>query len=138
MAKTRAKKQEDLNFLDIDLNSQKSLVFIALENDSKNKESLNAKKNFDLRFGLNQQKVGVKMIKLTLAQKAFPNLPKLTGQLYLAYSKQTESVDEVTVPKAVINVLQDDQYKNTLNVLGAIVNTEFYDDKKTCYDSWYY
>jgi large subunit ribosomal protein L10 len=123
MAITLAQKKEILSHLTNNVASQKSFLLFTTHQA---KTSINAEMNFKLRSEARKKGVEIKLVKNTLIQKAFKSVPTLVGPTYLAYLSQGITGDEVTVPKAMVEFVDSD-FKDNLNIIGAVVNGEFLD-----------
>ena len=124
---TKQKKQELLEFLKKESQEQKSLLFLTNKDA---KETLNAEKNADLRRKANEKGLALKMVKVNLLQKTFDTFPKdlKNGQVYIAYSLNKENIDEVTVPKGLVDFVKKD-FGDNLSVLGGFLGENFLDSK---------
>jgi len=128
MAITKLQKQAILKLLDEEVKPQKSIVFIS---PSGAEEVLDAEKNVTFRKAAREGGTVIKMVTIKLLQRAFKALPKdLTGQIYLGFLKDKEKSDEVTVPKQIASLIKKD-FKSNFQILGSIVNGDFYDAAKT-------
>lgn len=130
MATSKAQKVQTLSLLQDDVAQQKAVVFLTTHGVE---ESLNAAKNVEIRQKANKENVALKVIKNTLVQKAFGSatgFPEaLVGPTFVVYSKG-ETADEVSVPKAIVDLVTGD-FKANFSILGAVVNGEFFDAAKT-------
>jgi large subunit ribosomal protein L10 len=127
MAVSHKKKQEILELLNTSVSTQKAVVLISTLNVPKN---LDAEYNFKVRKAAKNEGVTLKVVKNTLIQKAFSNVPNLVGPTYLAFLDNAEQSDEVKTPKIVVNLVSK-EFKENFNLIGSIVNGEFYDSKLT-------
>lgn len=130
MAKTRAQKIADLSRLREEVASQKAVVILTTKSA---KESLNASKNVDLRKKIAESNIGIEVVKNTLIPLAFEQtkeIPNLTGQNFLVYSKNWQQTDEVTTPKVIVNLVKK-EFADNFEIVGSVVNGEFYDATKT-------
>ena len=108
------------------ISDQKSILLITTKGAETN---LDSSTNTDFRKSSRKEGVVLQVVKNTLINKAFPEVPKLTGQTYIAYLEQEIESDEVKVPKTTIGLLSKD-FKEYFEVIGAVVNGEFYDKTK--------
>ncbi len=127
MAITKQKKKEILYFLEKQAKEQKSVLIMTTQDTEK---TVTADINAKLRMGARQKGVSLKMIKINLLERVFKDLPDLSGQIYFAYSVDPSSVDEVTVPKTMVEMLKQD-FKGNFSLVGSVVGEEFYDSQKT-------
>ena len=131
MATSKTKKQEILDCLEKDVLSQKSVLFLSVSGAEK---TLDSEGNLSLRKKARQEGVKLQMVKLNLVKNLFKesasNFDSLKGQIYLAYKVNKEESDEVSVAKTMVKVVKED-FKETLNVFGSVVNNEFYNSEKT-------
>ncbi len=127
MAVSHIQKVQIFNQLKEQVSAQKAILLITTK---ETQTTVNAKVNFEIRSQAYKNGVNLQVVKNTLIQKAFDTVPKLSGQTYLAYLQDKENSDEITVPKIVVGLLSKD-FKDNFNVLGAIVNGEFYDSAMT-------
>jgi ribosomal protein L10 len=120
---TKKKKQELLNFLKEESNQQKSIIFLT---NKDSKQSLNAEKNANLRKRANEKGLALKMVKINLLQKTFKDFPKdlKNGQVYVAFSLSKENIDEVTVPKGLVDFIKKD-FDDNLSILGGYMGEKF-------------
>lgn len=123
MAITKSKKLALLDFLNAEVNSQKSVVFVTTKGAEK---SVNSIANFDLRSKAHHVGLKVKVIKNSLLHVNNKSVEGLTGQTYMAYLINKEETNEVVVPKSFIKLIQSD-FKNNFVVVGALINGEFVD-----------
>lgn len=111
--------------------SQKAVVLL---NTDGAKTNLSASAAFGLRKQVKEKGISLKVVKNTLIRLAFKDVEgfpeNFVGSTYLAFLDNPEGSDEVTVPKAVVEAVSD-SFKDNINVLGAVVNNEFYDSSKT-------
>ncbi len=123
MATTKSKKLALLDFLNSEVNDQKSVVFVTTKGAEK---SINSVVNFDLRSKAFHAGLKVKIIKNSLLQVNNKSVAGLTGQTYMAYLINKKDTNEVVVPKSFIKLVQSD-FKNNFTVVGALINGEFVD-----------
>ena len=130
MATSKAQKVQTLSMLQENVVQQKAVVFLTTKGSE---ESLNAAKNVEIRQKANAENVALKVIKNTLIVKTFGHASgfpeNLTGPTFVVYAKSGET-DEVTVPKAIINLVKKD-FKGNFQIFGSVINGEFYDGKRT-------
>lgn len=127
MAVSYQQKQEILKLLNDSVSPQKAVVLIST---LKAEKSLKADDNFKVRKAAKIQGVSIKVVKNTLIKKAFENAPDLVGPTYIAFLDKPETSDEVTTPKIVVNLVSK-EFKDNFNLIGSIVNGEFYDSALT-------
>ncbi len=130
MAISRNQKVATLSRLRETVASQKAVVLLTT-NDSK--ESLNAGKNQELRKIAAQSGIKLEIIKNTLIPLTFADtkdIPTLFGQTFLAYKHDWQNTDEVTVPKAVVEMIKEG-FADSVAVHGSIVSGEYFDAAKT-------
>lgn len=126
MAISQQEKETILELLQTEVAPQKSVIFVTTKDA---KEALNSESNFDFRKSARQEGVVLRVVKNTLLSRVF-DLPELSGQTIVAYLEDKDKSDEVTVPKTVVDII-DDKFKEQLSVLGAVVNGEYFDADKT-------
>lgn len=127
MAVTRAKKEQTLNELLTVAAPQKAVVLITTHGT---KTTLDSENNFKARKAARSKGVQLKVVKNTLIKQAFAGVPDLEGQTYLAYMTESESTDEVTVPKVIADLLKEDHVDH-FDFVGSVVNGEFLDKATT-------
>ena len=133
MAKTRATKVADLSRLREEVASQKAVVLLSTKGSE---ETLNASSNFALRKKAADQGVRLEIVKNTLIPLMFPQVdgvPLFVGQTYVVYKAGVESpqdTDEVTVPKSIVGLVQED-FKTQISILGSFVDGVYFDGAKT-------
>lgn len=128
MAITKAKKGEIFTKLTTTGKNQSTVLVFTTRNA---KETVNASKNWQLRSNARKNGIIVQVVKNTLINKAFNTIPnKLIGQSYIAYLENTENQSEVMVPKVVVDQVEKNFVTN-FDIIGSIVNGEFYDKDKT-------
>jgi large subunit ribosomal protein L10 len=128
MALSKRKKTEILGEIDNQVKIQKSVVLLTTK-EAKN--SIDSQANFEIRKKAHEQGVKLRIVKNTLVQKSFENVPELVGQTYLGYLNDPEKSDEVTVPKVLVEIVGKKDYKDSISIVGAVVNGEFMDAKDT-------
>lgn len=126
MAITIKEKQHILELLQNHVAPQKSVVILSTNNS---KSSLDSTKNFGFRSSARKKGIIIKVVKNTLISKIF-DTPDLVGQTLLAFLENKEESDEVAVPKSIVSIIKDD-YDDNLQIIGSIVNGEYYDSTKT-------
>lgn len=122
MATTRIKKEEITEFLKANVAVQKAVVLLTTKGAEK---SLNSEQDTNFRKQARSSGVIVKVVKNTLTKIIFPDVSELTGQTYLAFAEDIQNSDEITVPKIIIKLGTGD-FKDNFNVVGAVVNGQFY------------
>jgi len=127
MAISFKEKEHIFDLLQNDVATQKSVLFITTKEA---KEHLDSAGNFKLRKSARDKGVVLKVVKNTLISRAFDLPEELTGQTIVAYMEDKEQSDEVTVPKTIVKIIEDD-FKDTLSVVGSYVNGEYFDTEKT-------
>jgi len=127
MAITRNQKVKILEDLQGEVTSQPTVVLLTAKDA---KTGLDAISNSEMRRQIRKSGVKVQVVKNTLIRRVFSSVPELFGPTYLAYMVGNTEADEVTVPKAVVSVVQDN-YKDKISVLGSVVNGEFYSGEQT-------
>jgi large subunit ribosomal protein L10 len=128
MALSKRKKTEILGEIDNQVKVQRSVVLLTTK-EAKN--SIDSQANFEIRRKAYEQGVKLRIVKNTLVQKSFDNVPELVGQTYLGYLNDPEKSDEVTVPKVLVEIVGKKDYKDSISIVGAVVNGEFMDAKDT-------
>jgi large subunit ribosomal protein L10 len=130
MAITKVKKVEILDNIKNKVANQKAVILIGTK---ETKVTVDAATNFKFRSSARKQGIIIRVCKNTLIQKSFPAIKEeLVGQTYIAYLDESKSnnSDEVTVPKAMVSGIDDD-FKDNFNIIGSVINGEFYDSSKT-------
>lgn len=127
MAITRNQKVAILELLEEQVVPQKAVMLITT---AEAKESLDAVATVDFRKQARAQGVVVKVIKNTLIDRTFDGIPPLLGSTYLAYLEDKDASDEVTVPKAVVELVQK-EFKEQFNVFGSVINGKFMAKEET-------
>jgi large subunit ribosomal protein L10 len=127
MAVSKVTKQAIYSELTTEIASQKAVVILTTKGSETN---LNATSNYNLRKEARAKGIKLQVIKNTLINKAFSNVPTLTGVSFLAYLVDGSESDEVTVPKNIVDLIDKD-FKTEMSVLGSVVNGEYYDKAKT-------
>lgn len=126
MAISYQEKKAIFELLQNEVASQKAVLFISTKDA---KETLNSESNFNFRKTARQQGIVVRVVKNTLLSKVF-DIPTLTGQTIVAFLENKEQGDEVTVPKAIVTMIDAD-FKNTFSIVGSVVNGEYLDTSRT-------
>ena len=127
MAISRTQKEAILLNLQKNVINQKSIVFLST---FKADQNLNSELNFKARKTAHGKGVAIKVIKNTLISHTFNNLPKLIGPTYVAYLLDSQNTNEVTVPKIIVNLLEE-EFNNYFTVIGSSVNGIFLDKATT-------
>jgi large subunit ribosomal protein L10 len=128
MAVTKAKKSQILTVLKDQIAIQKAVVLLTT---NEAKDTINSSDNALLRRFCYDNQLDTQVVKNTLIQKAFPSITNLVGQTYVISHKSSD-VDEVSVPKAIINIITNNkEFNDKLSVKGSIINGEFYDRSAT-------
>lgn len=131
MAISHKQKITILDDLTTNVASQKAVVLL---NTQDTDENLDSQKNFDMRSKARESGIKIQVVKNTLIKKTFESVEgfptDFTGATYLAYLVNGEEGDEVTVPKAIVKLVEK-EFKESLKVLGSVVNGEFYETAKT-------
>lgn len=125
MAISKIQKEEIMKLLE-EVASNKTVLFLSTEGT---KANITAEQNTDLRKRARGEGVKVKYVKNTLLGRAFEGIEGLSGQTIIAYAVNSENEEEVTVPKAVVKLVKDD-FKDSIKVIGAVVNGNFMDEAK--------
>jgi large subunit ribosomal protein L10 len=128
MARKRAYKVDLMSKLEEQVASQKSVVLFTT---NQAKVSLDSDMNIDFRKKAMESGVKVQILKNTLTKRLFEGIPELQGQTYISYLKDSQESDEITVPKAVVKLVKSKEFKDSFNLVGAVVNGEFIDPTKT-------
>lgn len=127
MAVSKVKKQAIYAELTSEIAKQKAVVLLTTKDAE---SSLNSASNFELRKKSYDAGVKIQVIKNTLINKAFESVPTLVGPTYIAYMLDIDKSDEVTVPKIMVELISK-TFKSNFNVVGAVVNGEYYNPSKT-------
>lgn len=127
MAISKNQKKDILEFILNEAKSQKALVFLTTKGTEK---SLDAGSDISFRKQARNNGLVVQVIKNTLIKIAFPELPKLQGQTYLAFAEDSSNADEITVPKNIVGLSSTD-FKDQFNIIGSVVNGSFLDANTT-------
>jgi large subunit ribosomal protein L10 len=128
MARKRAYKVDLLSQLEKDVVSQKSIVLLTTNGAA---ESINAESNSDFRKKAMESGVKLQIVKNSLTHRLFEGIPKLQGQTYISYLRNSEDSDEISVPKTIVKLVTSKDYKDSFKVVGAVVNGEFLDAQQT-------
>lgn len=127
MAVPKSQKHQIFHKVETNIASQKAVLLITTR---ETKTTLNSAENSKLRSNSRKEGVVLQVCKNTLIRKAFPSSPELVGQTYMAFLENGEKSDEVTIPKVMIEILGKD-FKDFFNIVGCVVNGEFFDSAKT-------
>jgi large subunit ribosomal protein L10 len=127
MAVSRKNKELIFSSLNDSIATQKSVLVLSTNGAA---VSLNSEQNTTLRKESRKEGIIIRVIKNTLINKAFPALPQLEGQTYLAFLGEGVESDEIKVPK-VVTGLTDKEFKDNFIIIGSIVNGEYFDADKT-------
>lgn len=127
MAITRNQKEAILDVLQNDVSQQKSFLILTTHNS---KESLNSQMTYKLRSELMKEGIRVKVVKNTLIQKAFTDVPQLSGPSYVVFPKTTENLDEVYTPKHVVDLIKK-EFENNFDIVGSVANGQYLDKART-------
>jgi large subunit ribosomal protein L10 len=127
MAVSKSKKQVIFSGLTNEIATQKSVVILTTNGTE---TMFNASSNYEFRKAARANGIKIQVVKNTLINKTFTEVPKLTGVTMLAYLVNGSESDEVTVAKNIVDVIKEN-FKAEVNVLGSVVNGEFYDNSKT-------
>jgi large subunit ribosomal protein L10 len=127
MAITFQEKEAILNLLQNEVAPQKAVLLVTTKDA---KDTLDSEGNFKFRSTARKDGVVVRVVKNTLISRVFETPEPLTGQTIVAYLENKEESDEVTVPKTIVDIINDD-FKDTLSIVGSFINGEYYDPAKT-------
>jgi ribosomal protein L10 len=127
MAISRQQKSVILDKLTNDIASQKAVLLLTTNNAEK---SLDSELTFQVRKQAHDKGIEIKVVKNTLIQKTFSEVPALIGPTYLAYLINKEDSDEVTVPKEISNLVKK-EFSENLNIVGSVVNGSFLNLEQT-------
>ncbi|MEM1311987.1 MAG: 50S ribosomal protein L10 [Patescibacteria group bacterium] len=127
MAITRRRKEQIYNELKDSIASQKAILVLTTKGSE---VSLSSELSTAFRKDSRKSGIVIQVIKNTLVNKVFDSLPKLDGQTYIAYLEKNLESDEIKVPKGVVGLV-DSEYKDKFQVVGSIINGEFYDSART-------
>ena len=127
MAISRQQKTVILDKLSNNVATQKSVILLTSNNVAK---SLNSELTFKVRKQAHDLGIEIKVVKNTLIQKTFSEVPQLTGPTYLAYLLDKTLSDEVTVPKEIVNLIKK-EFSENLNILGSVVNGSYLNEEQT-------
>jgi len=126
MAITRNQKVQILEELQSGASAQPTVVLLTT-NDAK--KSLDSATNTEIRQTARKGGVKISVVKNTLIRRSFESVPELVGPTYVAYMVNSTNVDEITVPKMMVDVIKT--YKDQISVLGSVVNGDFYSAEQT-------
>ncbi|MCX6752722.1 MAG: 50S ribosomal protein L10 [Candidatus Nomurabacteria bacterium] len=112
----KSKKEEMIKEFETAIKESKSLVFVNFHGLKVNDETV-------LRRGLRNEGVGYKVGRKTLITRALKGkaegeIPELSGEVAIAYSK-----DEIASPREIYNFQKT--HKGILNILGGIFEGKF-------------
>lgn len=112
----KSKKEEIIKDLEGAINDSKSLVFV-------NFHGLKVSDETSLRQGLRKEGVNYKvsrktLLKRALSGKAEGEIPELSGEVAIAYSK-----DEIASPREIYNFQKT--HKGAISILGGIFEGKF-------------
>lgn len=127
MAVTREKKVTILDILTNNVATQKSVLFLTTKGTE---TTIDALTNQKFRMEARKQGLMIQVIKNSLIKRVFPSLPELVGQTYVAYMFDGSSTDEVSVAKAVVDLVSKD-FKVNFDYIGSVVVGEFLDKTQT-------
>ena len=116
MALIKSKKEKIIKDLEGAIKGSESLVFVNFHGLKVNDETI-------LRRGLRKEGVSYKVSRKTLLARALKGkaegeIPELTGEVAIAYSK-----DEIAGPREIYNFQKT--HKGLLNILGGIFEGKF-------------
>lgn len=117
----KSKKEKMIKDLETAIKGSESVVFVNFHGMKVGDETI-------LRKGLREQGVDYKvsrktLLKRALAKKAEGDIPELSGEVAIAYSK-----DEVASSREIYNFQKT--HKGILNILGGIFEGKFVDKEK--------
>lgn len=117
----KSKKEEMVKDLEKAIKGSGSVVFVNFHGMKVSDETV-------LRRGLREQEVGYKvsrktLLKRALTEKAEGNIPELSGEVAIAYSK-----DNVASPREIYNFQKT--HKGILDILGGIFEGKFVEKEK--------
>lgn len=127
MAVSREKKVTILDILTNNVATQKSVLFLTTKGGETTVDALTNQK---FRMEARKQGLMIQVIKNSLIQRVFPSLPQLSGQTYVAYMFDGSKTDEVSVAKAVVDLVSKD-FKVNFDYIGSVVVGEYFDKSKT-------
>jgi len=127
MATSYSHKVAVMNLLNEHVAPQASVVFLT---SLGGKESVTSSVNFKVRTAVRSKGVVLKVVKNTLLNKTFTDLPQLVGPTYVAFMLDKEETDEISTPKAVVEVVNE-SFKDNFVIVGSVVNGSFLDSSKT-------
>jgi large subunit ribosomal protein L10 len=127
MAISYNQKVAVLDHLTTSVASQKAIVLLTTKNSN---ESLSANLNSQFRKEARQNGIVLKVVKNTIIQKAFTDVPTLEGPTYLAYLTPDIESDEIKVPKSIVPLVKNN-FADNFNIVGSIVNGSFLDSEET-------
>ena len=127
MAITKIQKHDIVSYLNDNVATQKAVVLITTRDTE---ATVNADQNFAFRKNCYDQGLSVQVVKNSLIQVAFPAVKDLTGQTYLVFMTDGAKSNEVTAPKVIAKAVEKD-FKENFDIIGSVVNGEFYDKAST-------
>jgi large subunit ribosomal protein L10 len=127
MAITKTQKHSIVSFLNDNVTTQKAVVLLTTKDTA---ATVDANQNFAFRKSCYDQGLSVQVVKNSLIQVAFPEVKDLVGQTYVIYMTDGAKSDEVTAPKAIADAVAKD-FKDNFDIIGSVVNGEFYDKTAT-------
>jgi ribosomal protein L10 len=130
MATSRSKKIGIFNRIQQKVASQATVVFLTTTGTD---NTVDAAANFALRMGSMLKGVKIEVVKNSLLNKAFPALPVLAGQTYIAYlADDSVTDDKITVAKITVpSVSKKGDFFTNFKVIGAVSDGIFLDEKAT-------
>ena len=127
MAITKTQKHSIVSYLNDNVTSQKAVVLLTTRDTT---ATVDASQNFAFRKNCYDQGLSVQVVKNSLIQVAFPEVKDLTGQTYVIFMTDGSKSDEVTAPKVISEAVAKD-FKDNFDIIGSVVNGEFYDKVST-------
>ncbi|MBC7472048.1 MAG: 50S ribosomal protein L10 [candidate division SR1 bacterium] len=127
MAISRQQKTVILDKLNNNVATQKSVLLLTSNNVAK---SLNSELTFKIRKQAHDLGIEIKVVKNTLIQKTFSEVPQLIGPTYLAYLLDKVNSDEITVSKEIVNLVKK-EFSENLYILGSVINGSYLDAEQT-------
>lgn len=116
-----------MDLLTEQVNPQKSVLFLTTY---KSKANLNSELNFSFRRSARNEGIILKVVKNTLIQKAFDNVPELVGPTYIAFMEDKSKSDEIMTAKVVVNLIKK-EFQDNFAIIGSVVNGEFLNNPRT-------
>ena len=127
MAITKTQKHSIVSYLNDNVSSQKAVVLLTTRDTA---ATVDANQNFAFRKNCYDQGLSVQVVKNSLIQVAFPEVKNLVGQTYIVFMTDGAKSDEVTAPKVIAEAVAKD-FKENFDIIGSVVNGEFYDKVST-------